>query len=173
MSRTTFSSRSEATPELFFGQLTHRIPAGAKSFAIGENSLANSARDLVNIMAKSSAPSRFILHSASGACNSARTSAGAFDNQTRNPALMPNFVGSGVPEYPGILMARVKKLPERNWKPEARKLETYCTGAYHPRRDRTRKFFRSTATISMVRKWPSALKSAGLYDTSYWLRNSS
>src|SRR6202167_2633302 len=46
VSRTVFSSTSEARPELFFGQLTHNIPAGASSFASRENSRTNSARDL-------------------------------------------------------------------------------------------------------------------------------
>jgi hypothetical protein len=109
--RTRFSSRSEATPELFFGQLTQNMPAGASSFVNRENSSANSARDLLKSMAKSSMSPGFvfILHPANASRNSARTSAGAFAKRTRKPGLMPNFFGSGVPEYPGILMAREKK----------------------------------------------------------------
>jgi hypothetical protein len=99
-----FSSRSLATPELFLGQLTHIIPAGASPFAIRGNCSVNSARDLVNIIAQSSAPEFFVtVHSASASRNSSRTLAGALGNHTRNPALIPNFFGSGVPEYPGMI----------------------------------------------------------------------
>ena len=38
ISRTTFSSRSVATPELFLGQLTHSIPAGASRLLMRSNS---------------------------------------------------------------------------------------------------------------------------------------
>src|ERR1700758_1534646 len=48
ISRTTFSLKSVATPELFFGQLAHIMPAGASSRLSGLNSLARSALDLVN-----------------------------------------------------------------------------------------------------------------------------
>ena len=41
--------------------------------------------------------------SAGGTLVAIGSSAGAFANHTRNPALIPNFFGSGVPEYPGIL----------------------------------------------------------------------
>jgi hypothetical protein len=103
ISRTAFSSRSVVTPELFFGQLTHNIPAGASTFASRENSFVNSACDLVNTITKSSeSPCLTMLHSDNAGDNSARTSAGAFANCARNPALIPNFFGSGVPEYPGI-----------------------------------------------------------------------
>jgi hypothetical protein len=112
ISRTIFPSKSVAIPELFFGQLTHNMPAGARSLDILENSLINSARDLEKIIAKSSVSrcSCFtISHSAIASCNVARTSAGALANCTRNPALIPNFFGSGVPEYPGVsLIARHK-----------------------------------------------------------------
>jgi hypothetical protein len=128
--RTTFSSTSVATPELFFGQLTHNIPAGASLFAIRENSLANSVRDFVNIIAKSSESESFTtLHSANASRNSAHTSAGVFAILTRNPVLIPNFFGSGVPEYPGILIACEK---DRVTQAETRKPEavfSYCTGA--------------------------------------------
>jgi len=53
ISRTRFSSRSDATPELFFGQLTHSIPAGCSNFAKRRNSCFSSACDLVKRMAKS------------------------------------------------------------------------------------------------------------------------
>src|ERR1700683_3825858 len=120
--RTRFSSKSEATPELFFGQLTHNMPDGASSFVNRENSSANSARDFVNSITKSSISPGFVFipHSAKASRNSARTSAGAFAKRTRKPGLIPNFFGRGVPEYPGILMAREKKkLLNSSWKPEA------------------------------------------------------
>ncbi|MGC1373840.1 MAG: hypothetical protein WA824_17030 [Candidatus Sulfotelmatobacter sp.] len=53
MARTSFSVKSVATPELFFGQLTHNIPAGASSLANWENCFDNCVRDFVNSMAKS------------------------------------------------------------------------------------------------------------------------
>src|ERR1700722_15315547 len=73
-SRTMFSFRSVTTPELFLGQLTHNIPAGASSLLIRLKSLANSAFDFVNTIAKSSGalplltfsqPARVMLNSAS------------------------------------------------------------------------------------------------------------
>ena len=104
ISRTKFPSKSVATPELFLGQPTHNIPAGANAFAIRENSRTNSARDLVNTITKSSAfPCFTTTHPAKASRNSAHTSAGAFANCARNPALIPNFFGRGVPEYPGIV----------------------------------------------------------------------
>src|ERR1700729_1401583 len=127
ISRTAFSSRSVVTPELFFGQLTHNIPAGASAFASRENSFVNSRCDLVNSITKSSAsPCLTMLHSDNAWDNSARTSAGAFANCARNPALIPNFFGSGVPEYPGIQLpvSKTNVREARSQKP------TYCaTGA--------------------------------------------
>lgn len=110
-SRIASSLRSVTTPELFFGQLTHNIPAGASAFEIRRNSFSSSAADLLNNMAKSSAPAWPPLaeslcdstrQSASASLNSARTSSGAFTKKMRKPGLMPSFFGSGVPEYPGM-----------------------------------------------------------------------
>src|SRR5580700_9385119 len=53
-SRTVFSSTSVATPELFLGQLTHSMPAGASSSLLRLNSLQRTVFDFVNSMAKSS-----------------------------------------------------------------------------------------------------------------------
>jgi hypothetical protein len=101
--RTTSSVRSVATPELFLGQLTHSIPAGASSFAMQANSFVNSVRDFVNNMEKSRALGGFgVVHLASASRSSSRTSAGWFTKCTRKFALIPNFCGSGVPEYPGM-----------------------------------------------------------------------
>jgi hypothetical protein len=44
-----------------------------------------------------------MLQSANSFASSDRTSAGARTSNTRNPGLIPNFLGSGVPEYPGIV----------------------------------------------------------------------
>jgi hypothetical protein len=107
IARTSFSVRSVATPELFFGQHAHSIPAGASVLASFGNCLDNSLRDLVNSMAKSIV-SEFFLSSfftsqaARGSRNSFRTSAGACNKCARKPGLIPNFFESGVPEYPGI-----------------------------------------------------------------------
>src|SRR5437588_11199394 len=103
-SRTTFSSTSVATPELFLGQLTHSIPAVASPFARRENSGESSARDLVKNITKSSGLFGTLntSHADIASPNSVRTSAGALTRHIRNPFLIPNFFGSGVPEYPGI-----------------------------------------------------------------------
>src|SRR5206468_6646630 len=91
--------------ELFLGQLTHSIPEGASSLVVRWNSFARAVFDFVNTIAKSIAvlPSLTISQAASSVLNSARTSAGTSANDTRNPALMPNFFGSGVSEYPGMM----------------------------------------------------------------------
>src|SRR5450631_4793819 len=72
ISRTIFSFRSVATPELFLGQLTQKIPAGASSFEIRLNSFASAAFDSVKNMAKSSrsVPSLTISQAASSAFSS-------------------------------------------------------------------------------------------------------
>jgi hypothetical protein len=99
-----FSSTSVATPELFFGQLTHSIPAVDSSLAKPENSVESSARDFVKNMRKSSGPQGSLntSHADIASRNSRRTSAGALSREMRNPLLIPNFFGSGVPEYPGM-----------------------------------------------------------------------
>src|SRR5215471_15383834 len=139
-----FSSRSVVTPDDFLGHDTHNIPAGASCFAVREKCFFKSAWLLVKSIAKSSGHfgSGDTSHARSASRNSERTSAGNSMNVTRNFSLMPNFLGRGVPEYPAMA--------------------DYCTGAKYPRRERTCRFFLSRATISMVRKRPSALKSAGL-----------
>jgi hypothetical protein len=102
-----FSLRSVVTPELFLGQLTHNIPAGASSLLIRLHSFVSGAFDFVNTIAKSSGV--FLLsvvsHPASSVFNSAHTSGGGSVRHTRNPGLIPNFFGSGVPEYPGMQLA--------------------------------------------------------------------
>src|ERR1700722_11882883 len=138
ISRTACSSTSVGTPELFLGQLTQSIPAGASCLLNRLNSFVNSVFDFVNSMAKSSgdfSPRTALLEIVqfvSAVFNSASASDGAPANATRNPSLIPSFLGSGVPEYPGMV-------------------DAYRAMAYQPRRERTRKFLRSLATISMVR----------------------
>src|SRR5215469_6697554 len=104
ISRTIFSVRSVGTPELFFGQLIQSIPAGASCLAIGLNSLARDALDLVNTMAKSIAdlPSASWQFSKYG-FSSWTTSGGESTRETRRPSFMPSFFGRGVPEYPGMV----------------------------------------------------------------------
>ena len=60
--------------------------------------------DFVNSIAKSSRPLPLLTlsHPAIADFNSARTSSGTSTSQTRKPALIPSFFGSGVPEYPGM-----------------------------------------------------------------------
>ena len=129
ISRTTFSVTSVFTPELFFGQLTHSIPAGARRWPTGQNFFSNSSFDLAKIMAKSSAffpgadafvrppglgPGicrEAISHPASAAFNSSMTSDGASTSNTRTPSLMPSFLASGVPEYPGKLFLGSRHAP--------------------------------------------------------------
>jgi len=179
MWRTMFSSRSVATPELFLGQPTQSIPAGTSSLLMRLNSRASADSDFVKIIAKSSGvfPRPTILQPASSALKSALTSGGASTRHTRNPALIPSFFGSGVPEYHDRLWISKKPLTAKGTKfhegtnaslflrepfvsgacPERRRRVVdapwlYCAvGAYHPRRARTRKFFRSLASISIVR----------------------
>ncbi len=69
MARTTFSSTSVATPEVFLGQLTHSIPAEASCSATRANSLVNAPFDFVNIIAKSIGPRLETSHFANSACN--------------------------------------------------------------------------------------------------------
>jgi len=104
VSRTRFSLRSVTTPELFFGQAIQSIPAGARARAAAGMSSSKEARDLANRKMKSRFPlvTPRIRHFASECASSAFTSAGACIKATRNPSLIPSFLGSGVPEYPGI-----------------------------------------------------------------------
>src|SRR5208283_1388609 len=57
--RILFSSKSVATPELFFGQLAHSIPAGASFSDSREKSFSSGALALLKIIAKSSTSPRF------------------------------------------------------------------------------------------------------------------
>src|ERR1700721_251798 len=104
VSRTIFSVTLVATPELFFGQLTQNIPAGESNFATRLNSDSNSFCVLVNVMAKSTSAASFerISHFASSDFSSFFTSGALLTRRTRKPSLIPNFFGSGVPEYPGM-----------------------------------------------------------------------
>src|SRR5579863_10314326 len=106
-SRTTLSSRSVLTPEDFFGQLTHNIPAGANFLAKGGKRFSSSARLRTKIMAKSNGPSLLFATEQSDRAvfNSLCTSAGKSEKATRNPGLIPSFFGKGVPEYPGMKVA--------------------------------------------------------------------
>jgi hypothetical protein len=84
----------------------------------------------VNIIAKSTAPAFFVtLQSASASRKSAPTSAGALANHTRNPALIPNFFGSGVPEYPGMIVARDKEMMDAQLVEVKSRRPNYCIGA--------------------------------------------
>src|ERR1035438_6583987 len=111
ISRTLFSSTSVATPELLLGQLTHSIPGGASNLQIRLKSFVSCTFDFVKTMAKSSPafPSLTVSHPASAVLNSASTSGGASTRQTRAPGLIPNFFGSGVPEYPGMLLVVLER----------------------------------------------------------------
>jgi hypothetical protein len=73
IARITFSSRSLATPELFFGQLIHNMPAGANRFFKCANCFFKSARVLTHTSAKSkgSLPSPILRQSAKASFSSA------------------------------------------------------------------------------------------------------
>ena len=103
MSRTMCSVRSVGTPELFLGQLTQSMPAGVKCFEMKSKS-SRSSLDFANHIMKSTGyfRPRSIVHLSRAVFSSARTSAGIPDMDTRFPGLIPSFLGSGVPEYPGI-----------------------------------------------------------------------
>jgi hypothetical protein len=104
VSRTTFPVRSVATPDACFGHEIHNIPAGASALAQRLISRSRSTRSLQNRWMKSNGPVRSFTmrHSARASRSSDRTSLGIPISAARNPALIPSFFGSGVPEYPGI-----------------------------------------------------------------------
>src|SRR5262249_9224143 len=104
ISRTMVSLRAVGTLELFLGQPTQSIPAGARFSVTRPNSLFNAAPDLVKSIAKSIGvfPDLTILQFSSEGFNSAITSDGASIKETRKPSLMPSFLGRCVPEYPGM-----------------------------------------------------------------------
>ena len=91
IARIMFSSRSVVTAEVFLGQLTHNIPAGASCSENRAKSFVNARFDFVNTIAKSIGPCLGTSHFASSAWRSARTSAGASMRRTRNPSLIPQF----------------------------------------------------------------------------------
>jgi len=93
-----------ATPDDFFGHEIHNMPAGARASAARFMSRSNSARDFENREMKSrgAAAAFATRHFASASLSSVQTSAGMPIRATRYPSLMPNFFGSGVPEYPGM-----------------------------------------------------------------------
>jgi hypothetical protein len=154
ISRTMFSLRSVEMPEVFLGQLIQSTPAGARFLPIRGNSFFREAADFVKSMAKSSGVlgSPGSAHLSRDGFSSATTSEGASIRRTWKPSLMPSFFGSGVPEYPDILTS-LKGITTKGHEGDASvpDIPRYCAGAYHPRRERTRRFLRSFATISMVR----------------------
>lgn len=103
----TFSVRSVATPELFFGHEIQSMPAGASAFAARVSSTSRTARDFAKrkIKSRSLSDTGERSHFASASLSSDFTSAGICSKATRNPSLMPNFFGRGVPEYPGMKFA--------------------------------------------------------------------
>jgi len=98
--RTSFSFISVLTPEVFFGHETQSIPAGASRFAIRPKDFFSSTCFVANTIAKSrgSRPSGTTEHPARASFSSVFTSAGRSVNVTRNPGLIPSFLGRGVPE---------------------------------------------------------------------------
>jgi hypothetical protein len=104
LSRIIFSVRSVTTPELFFGQEIHNIPAGARDFAARGRSDSSSALELAKRKMKSRFLSQrcWIRHFASGSRSSFFTSSGTRNRAARKFSWIPNFFSSGVPEYPGM-----------------------------------------------------------------------
>src|SRR5690349_4585390 len=104
ISRTLFSSRSVASPELFLGQETHSIPAGASLFDHCGNFFLRSDWLLLGSNTKSRAVLTELAswHSVSAVLSSDFTSGGRSGRATLKPGLIPSFFGSGVPEYPAI-----------------------------------------------------------------------
>ena len=97
------SLRSEATPEVFFGQQIQSMPVGRNFAAYIENVRSNSRSLVTNSNTRSiGLRARVLTVTFAGSSNSWSSAAGAFTKRRLKPSLIPSFLASGVPEYPAI-----------------------------------------------------------------------
>src|SRR5439155_7802275 len=101
--RTTSSVTSVATPELFFGQDTHIIPAGSIANRIDSSLAFNVDLDDANKCIKVTPLLTRFAHfteCSAGSCSSARYFSDTPSTYAVIPSLYPSFFQRGVPEYP-------------------------------------------------------------------------
>src|SRR6185503_10867307 len=104
---TRCSTRSVATPELFFGHAIQSIPFAVSLAASFAKSRANACSVETNKRIMSSDfVVRFTNSTLSGSpSNSDSKSCGALTSAIRDPSLIPSFFAKGVPEYPAMLLS--------------------------------------------------------------------